>query len=179
LKKSEKTPESDVGVLFCRAQPWHIGHQAIIDEIEADGLIPMIIFGGSNKYDDRHPYHWERKKMLDLSGNTSALYAFLDDNEDWDIWLKDVEAVLPDNPIIYINNKPQDRICFTIKGKTYEDAFYNDMWHDLGYTTKHVTFPELRGLEGINATSIRNDLEKMRWALHSNVYKYIKELNAI
>lgn len=164
------------GVIIGRMQPPHKGHQAIIDEIIMDGLTPIVIVGGCNKDDARHPFHY-----YDVSSMLEELYEDImvvpiSDYTNWDTWLDAITEILPTDTTIYTNDKPQDVTNFTLRGKDYTDAFYNDIWKDIGIPTKQVTAPYKLGLQHINATAIREDLEANKWALDPKVYNYIKGL---
>jgi len=164
----------NTAVLLGRMQPPHKGHMAIIDEMLIEGYKPIIILGGANKVDARHPYDTRDIIILltEIYGNRISIRS-IRDYDDWDEWWANLKTLLPGNSVIFINNKEQDRINFSLGGKEYHNAFYNDMWHDLNFETHQVTFPEKLGISHINATDIRNDIEGMKWAVHPAVYKYI------
>ena len=160
-----------------RFQPLHKGHEAIIDEILAQGLKPLILLGGSGRFDDRHIYtDTERAIMLMKVYGSSLEIQPIKDQPDWDSWFDNIKKIVPSNSIIFINNKEQDRIDFTLYGKYYTDTFYNDIWQDQGYETHHVTFPAKLGVEHINATQVRENMYNNSWALSNKVYEYCKHL---
>lgn len=106
-----------------------------------------------------------------------------DDAVDWDAWYKGltmslgVEGVFAEECVFYINQKPLDKIHeFTFRGKKYTNAYYSDIYSDLGLTVKHQTYSHLRGLKDLNASTIREDIEKHKHFLHGDVYKYIRGL---
>lgn len=164
----------EYGVLLGRFSPIHLGHQAIIDEIIMDGRTPLIIIGGANKFDDRHPFYAHEREEMILSIYPKALVKISNDSDHWDEWFEELKLYIPNNAVIYTNNKEQDRIDFQLYGKEYKNTFYNDIWKDQGYQTKEVTFPYKRKLDCINATDIRNNIEDMKWALDPKTYKFIK-----
>jgi len=169
------------GIFLGRLQPFHLGHQAIIDEIIADGLYPIILVGGVNKDDERHPYNFPQiSHMISLVYPPSALQIKpLPDYTNWDEWYLTVLTKLPpkDRCVIYTNNKEQDRLTFNCKGKPYCNTFYSDLWQDNGYTTKQVTLPTERGVTNINATEIRDDLLASEDLLAPPVFEYLLSLH--
>ena len=166
-------------ILIGRFSPIHKGHQAIIDEMIIDGACnsekpPIIITGGSNKTDDRHPYTSDEvAHMIHLVYPNVTVHS-CPDYENWDEWLDAIQPLIPQNAVIYINNKEQDRLSnFTARGKIYTHAFYNDLWYDLKYETKQVTFPKLFKVDHINATDIRANTLQSYSKLHPKVYEYL------
>lgn len=179
------------GVLLGRFQPFHLGHGAIVDEIIADGLEPVIIIGSADKRGtEKNPLGWGVREDIiapfliracSAGGNYSLIPIIDDDNwNEWwgSIWDElDLEGISLDECVFYINEKEQDRIPeYTIRSKTYVNAHYTDFYKDIGIDTKQVTYPELRGIN-ISATDIRKDLESHKHFLHGSTYRYIKDNN--
>ena len=165
------------GILLGRFEPLHKGHESIIDEIFAMGLRPLLLVGGSGRADDRHPYSdHQRHSMLRRIYGYSIDIVHIEDKEDWDDWFLDINQHILPSDAIFVNNKEQDRVAFTLNGKDYTNAFYTDIWEDNGYTVHKVTFPAKLGIDGINATDIRKDIEGNAHMLSSSVLSYLRSL---
>ena len=53
------------GILIGRFQPFHKGHQSIIEQIIDDKLTPLIFIDSSNKNDEKNPFSYaERAAMV-------------------------------------------------------------------------------------------------------------------
>ena len=171
-----------------RAQPFHLGHQAIINEILLDGLTPIIILGSSN-YDrdlDKNPLTFEQRRYL-----IKTIYPFSvphiiksDDYEDWDIWYYKIYESLRSilgpgllkKAVIYYNEKEVDRCSFIFKGKEYKDAFYTELFKDEGFVTKKIKFPTYTDIKiDAHARDIRANLENKKYLLDARVYETLKE----
>lgn len=168
------------GVLLGRFQPFHIGHEAIVHEIIADGLRPIVLIGSADVLDTRNPYTAnDRDSMIKRVFNVDT--AWIDDKDTYDAWLEEVEAWLSSlsvdksNCVWYINNKEQDKHDFVFKEKEYSNTFWTHILLDEGYNVKQATYSNKLGLN-INATDIRNNLEGNKHFLDSRVYNYIKSL---
>lgn len=171
--------DNKFGVFIARLQPFHKGHEAVVNEILHDGLTPMIILGSSNISGIKNPFSiYQRRTMIGLAMPMLEFrLGVSNDYDSWDKWFEEIQKQIPQNAVIYVNNKPHDKIPeFTLHGKVYKDTFYNDIWVDHGYTVKEVTHPDKLGISHINATCIRRDYDTMKWALNPSVYGYIKSI---
>jgi nicotinic acid mononucleotide adenylyltransferase len=174
--------EKKFGILIGRFQPFHLGHGAIVEEIVADGLIPIIIIGSADKQGTaKNPLSSIDRAEIIRHFGLHPLFSF--DNDNWNEWWNDIwdeldlQGVNLDECIFYINEKPQDKTCnYIIRSKNYVDAHYTDFLKDIGVDTKYVTYPKLLGI-AISATDIRADLEGCKHFLHGSTYRYIKENN--
>lgn len=181
------------GLVLGRFQPFHIAHEAIIHEVIADGLEPIIILGSSNVINERNPYTFSQRMDMIKTVFPNIVTLAVPDSNDWDMWYKNIEfnlrCFINDvteiemaseldklDVVWYINNKEKDRTYFEFNGKLYNNQFYSQIFKDLGYTVKEATYPSNLRLD-INATDIRNNLETHRHFLDARVYKYIKGIH--
>lgn len=174
--------EMKYGILLGRFQPFHIAHEAIVHEIIADGLKPLIIVGSNNVRNKRNPYSaLERLEMIQAVF-PKVYVNTVGDYDNWDTWFSVLRHNVPelDNSEVvwYINNKESDRQSFTFNGKEYKSEFYTQVLKDLGYKVKEVTYPKLLNLT-ISSSAIRDNLEVHRHYLDARVYKYLKELQNV
>ncbi len=168
------------GLILGRFQPFHLGHQQIISEIIADGLTPIVLIGGKNRDDDKHPFTFEQvSDMIHLVFQENILKVVgVDDNPNWDEWMLHLLSSIPskDDVVVYYNNKNIDAGEFVFMGKTLM-GHWNKCFELLGFETRRVTHPQKLKLTRLNATHLRKDLEKYRHYLDGRVYQYIKKNN--
>lgn len=166
------------GIFIGRFQPFHIGHEAAIHEIIADGLKPVICIGSTNKQDSRNPFTYSQRRDMIRRVFDLKTIGVPDDVHD-DRWFKIITSkflVLDKAEIVwYYNIKDCDKQDFVFKGKEYCNEHYIKMFQDSGYETKAIQ--NKLGLK-VCATDIRKDLESNRHYLDARVYQYIKELSS-
>lgn len=162
-------------VIIMRAQPFHIGHQYLIDQAKVDGLIPMILLGSSNVFDKRNPYSTRSRIEMIRLANPDILVSPLPDFSNYDDWIKAVKFAvtqmleLPlDKTTFYVNHKEEDKNIFILNGKEYTD-YYSKALKLQGWKVKAV-----KPLLDISASEIRKDIEANKQCLHKEVYSYIK-----
>ena len=173
------------GVIFGRFQPFHLGHQMYINEIVSNGFIPVIFIGSVNKNDEKNPLTFSQRKILidAVYPNVEKIIIPLNDHLNWDNWFKEIENKLKkisekkNEFLFFYYNKEKDRYKkVQFKGKTFENIFYNEIFKIEGYNLKPVEFMKLNKLKiQIDATDIRNNLEKNKLYLDCRVYKKLKE----
>lgn len=154
------------GILVGRFQPIHLAHQAIINEILHDGLIPIIFIGSSNVTDSKNPFSYiERAKMIhEIYGNEVITLPLPDYESDSD-WLLHIDMALGHDMSI----KYEDcTVYFFRKGSEFDlqSTFQ-------GLKFKKPVYPEVYGL--ISASDIRENLEGNKQYLDGRIYKYLKE----
>jgi bifunctional NMN adenylyltransferase/nudix hydrolase len=165
------------GVFIGRFQPFHLGHEAIIHEIIADGLVPIIIIGSANIKDSRNPWSvMDRCEMIRLVFPDIIIFT-ANDHLSYDKWWTDMQVDLISTDIyhksvFYINNKEQDRCDFILNGKEYKNSFYTEIFRNEGCIVKEVTYPKLLNIP-ISASKIRDDIRGYRHYLDGRVYNYI------
>lgn len=182
-----KTLEPKYGLVLGRFQPFHVAHEAIVHEVMADGLTPIVLIGSSNVLNERNPFTLsQREEMIHKVFPEITVVPISDNEHDWDTWFKALYWELRnslgqlDNSqlVWYINNKEKDRTYFEFKGKLYNNQFYTQVFTDLGFKVKESTYGKLLGLD-INATDIRNNMEAHKHYLDARVYKYIQEIKNV
>ena len=176
------------GIVMMRAQPFHLGHQAIINEILLDGLTPIIILGSSN-YDrniNKNPLTFEQRRYLIKTIYPLSISHIIksEDYEDWNTWYTKIyEALrsilgpnLLEKAVVYYNEKEVDRCSFTFKEKEYKNTFYTDLFKDEGFVTKKIKFPTYTDIKiDAHARDIRANLESKKHLLDARVYHTLKE----
>lgn len=154
------------GILIGRFQPLHLGHQAIISEIIADGLRPLILIGSSESgKTDKNPYDFfQRKGMIFSVYGNNVDYLALPDFPDNERWVNYILKVAKSS-IIYYHKKEED--C----KKEWGDGHYIDLL-DGKIPIKQSTYATKINIP-ISATRIRNDIEGNKHFLDGRVYKLI------
>lgn len=169
------------GVFLGRFQPFHVGHQHIIDKIIADGLIPVIIVGSSQEYGtEKNPYHpQERVNMIQLVYPDIKIITLIDEYC-WDAWYTSLKNAIEiavssnlDEVTVYLHEKLEDLQDFTFRGIDYFQESYCKMYEIDGMHTTPLPLSDIQ----IRAKKIREDFEGNKQFLHPKVYKYLKALN--
>ena len=177
------------GVFIGRCQPFHMGHQAVINEILLDGLTPIIVLGSSqlDRDMDKNPLSFTKRTALinTIYPNTYIKYVYSEDHKDWDLWYANLmldleQAVDSDNLkediVIYYNEKEVDRTDFRMNGVDYENTWYTDVFKDAGFTTQKIKLAERSDLKiDSNARDIRHDLEGYKHLMDARVYNLLRE----
>jgi len=168
------------GVVIGRFQPFHLGHQSIIDTIIADGLEPLIIIGSTNvPLSHKNPFTaTERANMITLATGITNI-KFLPDYDSWDDWFDHLKSLLPTKCTIYLHDKPEDRCDFTYNNIHYISQSYSKLFELNNISTKQLPISSIP----ICATDIRSNPIKYNQYLHDDVYpivlnKYYSVLNA-
>lgn len=197
---TDKGIAPEYGYFIGRFQPFHIAHEAIIHEIIADGKIPMVIIGGTNKVDMRHPISPNGVSQIISLIFPNINTKYLPDYNSWDVWYNELLCAIEGysglsndfkpRGTFYINNKSQDRTKFKFRGVEI-DGHYSDIFKLLGLKTKEVTYPkDLFGIKSeyalgirkpivndiIHSSDIRKNIEANKKYLDGRVYKYLKDL---
>ena len=168
------------GVIIGRFQPFHIGHQHLIDKIRSDGLEPVIIKGSAQEFStEKNPYHpLQVIEMLHLV-NPGIKVLCLDDVNNWDAWYNNLKEALElalenlSQVTIYLHDKLEDLQDFTFRGEDYFEESYSKMYTIDGMHTTKLSISDIQ----IRAKSIREDLESNKQFLHPKVYEYITKVD--
>lgn len=178
------------GIFLGRMQPFHLGHQAVINEILLDGRIPIIVYGSSNVDRDinKNPLTFVQRRVL-VTENiypNQRIYSIKSfDYDDWGQWFKRVyeetQAItlihdtLQDHCVLYYTNKEVDRGDFECFGKEYKNTWYTDIFKDQGFEMKEASFNMHPDLQiNANARDIRANLEQNKHLLDARVYHKLK-----
>lgn len=169
------------GLFLGRFQPIHKGHMAVLEEIVADGLTPMLVMGSANiSGTDKNPLTWQDRiellKLIDYTHHVMCVNDYPDDTT----WFTTLRGRLKTigidkhNSVWYINRKPEDKYNVKYKDVTIIDGHYFDIFEHEGFELKEATFPKKLGLS-VSATDIRKNIEEHKHFLDANVYNYIKK----
>lgn len=164
------------GILIGRFQPLHLGHMAVINEIYADGLRPIIFIGRPDPI-DFELYEAQKRYPLNYTKTTTQFdvlglhdYTTIEDTDNDKDWLAHILYYLDrefeinhKDCVLYANKKPED----------YKNgSHYLDMFDGL-LDIKFPTYPSKLRLN-ISATQIRQDFENNKHYLDGRVYNAIK-----
>lgn len=169
------------GLVVGRFQPFHYGHQHIINEVLLDGRIPIVCIGDDLGKDViRNPLTFEQRIELikRIYPNTEIIFKRIIDDVDWTKWFNQFLFICDDKDVaLYYNNKEQDRYKnFTVHGKEYHNEFYTKIFEDAGIKLKQVEFVTMQDLKVYaDATNIRANLEAFKHLLDARVYWKLKE----
>jgi len=189
-----KKPKKKFGLFIGRCQPFHKGHQEIINEILLEGLTPIIVLGSSNDDRDRfkNPLTYaQRKELIRLIyPNIPIIFIRGVDYSDWDMWFSnltndigdtlhkeiDYNGDIVNDIVLFSHNKEVDRTSFTFNNKKYKNTFYTDIFRDRGIVLKQVQFVKRTDVKiNANARDIRENIEGMKHLLDARVYFKLKE----
>jgi len=172
---------TDYGVVIMRAQPFHNGHNSIIQQIIRDGRKPIIILGGANVHDDRHPLNVAtRSALIELVyPDNQVIVRAINDSDDWDVWYQSLyDYVLPTNGTftIYGHVKPEDRITFVCKDRIFTNSTYLDIFELDGIPIEYIsTYTDNSGTT-VSATTIRTNEQYAIEHLDARIYTTLKEI---
>jgi cytidyltransferase-like protein len=191
--ETQKT-DAKYGMFIGRCQPFHKGHQEIINEILLEGLIPIIVLGSSNDNRDKHknPLTYAQRKELirTVFPNVSIVFIRGIDYENWDEWFHeltnsikttlknefDATGNLLDDIILFSHNKEVDRTTFSFNSKEYTNTFYTDIFVDQGFKLKQIEFVKRTDVKiDANARDIRDNIEGMKHLLDARIFWKLKE----
>ena len=183
--KSEKVKE--YGLILGRFQPFHYGHQHIINEVILDGRVPIIALGDDGGKDNvRNPLTTDQRQELIrlIYPNHEIVFITVNDNSNWSDWFFNLgHSVIGnsgrhmDQVVMYFNNKEQDRYDhFECNGKEYVNEFYTKIFEDNGVRTQRVEFVERNDIVvDADATNIRDNLEAFKHLLDGRIYWKLKD----
>jgi len=175
-------PEDKVGLIIGRFAPFHIGHNAIIQDIIRDGRIPLIILGGMGKEDERHPLSYDdRVKLIKKVYPIGCKFIGLEDKDNWTEWYNSVKEnitkmdIKKEQIILYSHNKDIDRLDFEYEGKQYQNEFYSKMFEENGVKIKKLDeFVDNKG-KVVHATKVRNSREYAIRNLDARVFRMLED----
>lgn len=177
----------EYGLIIGRFQPFHYGHQHIINEVLLDKKIPIIVMGNDyGKRPDKNPLSIQQRQELIklIYPNVEILFEWVGDNPDWNIWWNDMGLAVigssgrqKNQVTLYYNNKESDRYNqFEVLGKEYINEFYTKVFEDNGIKTKQISFVERTDIKvDAHATNIRDDFEQFKHLIDARVYWKLKE----
>ena len=172
------------GFVIGRFQPFHFGHQHIINEMLIDGVTPIILIGDDGgKNLDKNPLSVEqRTELIEQVFPNACIIITVRDREDWDEWFSDVTYELKKiseliNISLYYHNKECDRYdYFSHRGKEYYNEFYTKIYEDEGFTLRPVEFVERSDIViQADARNIRDDFEAFKHLMDGRNYWKLKD----
>jgi len=171
-----------------RFQPFHFGHQQIINEIILDGRIPVVLIGSTNQDRDleKNPLSFdERERMIKLV-YPDIICLDIPDTSSWDKWIEIILKELGHQAktcTLYYHNKEVDRYEeFKYAGVVYKNYFYTKIFELLAEQgiiegLKEIEFVGRTDINiDANARDIRHNFEDMKHLLDGRVYWYLKDL---
>ena len=181
-EKQEVKDSKRYGIVVGRFMPFHIGHNAIIQDIIRDGRIPVIILGGMGKEDERHPLSYDdRVKLIKKVYPMGCKFIGIRDQDNWTEWYNSVKQAMIDlsinkeQALLYSHNKEVDRTDFKYNGKIYQNEFYTKMFEENGIEIKLLKeFVDKKG-KVVHASNIRNSEKEGIRNLDARVYMMLKE----
>jgi len=170
------------GVYLGRFQPFHDGHNSIIQQIIMDGRTPLLLIGYKGSLDDRHPLNPSQVKELIrlLYPEDQVMIKYIEDNDNWDKWYDNLMYKINLNTelndiVIYTHEKECDNTTFTFKGKVYKNCSQNECFIvdniPLKYCTEYIDNEN----QVLSATKIREDKEYAMQHLDARIFNQLKE----
>ena len=172
------------GLVIGRFQPFHFGHQHIINEILLDGKTPIVLIGDDGGKDtEKNPLSVaQRMELIEQVFPDICIKVSVEDQPDWDEWFEKVVRTLSmfsrtENVTLYFHNKECDRYdYFSHRGKEYYNEFYTKIYEDEGFTLRPVEFVERSDIViDADARNIRDDFEAFKHLLDGRNYWKLKE----
>ena len=176
----------EYGLVIMRAQPFHIAHQNIINQIILDGKIPLILLGDDCGADiNRNPLSVEeRKTLIKLIYPTECIIEAIKDKDDWNAWFDQVGHIVigtsgrhRDQITLYTHRKEQDKCDFVYDGKKYINESYPALFEDADIRVKDLDIMSCSLNQEIHGTNIRKNEEVAKIHLDARIYLKLKEWN--
>lgn len=182
IERYIRGPLKDYGVFIGRCQPFHLGHQAVVNEIMLSGRKPIMILGSINKHDEKNPLTFEERKALiqKVFCKEEVIVLGLPDNTSCDAWTDSLIDKLfqgdrtKDNVTIFMHKKPDDLKDFEYKGKIYKNEHWSKMLELEGIKIKNVDEKQCSLGLTIHASDIRKSEEIAKRNLDARVYWLLK-----
>ncbi len=148
------------GIFIGRFQPFHKGHQAVIEKIMNDGLKPIVIVGSVNSTDNsRNPYSFDQVKKMITSVFPDIVCLPLPDYQDDMKWLSHLRSIIPCESVIYYFRKDED-----LKNGVHYLDFLDGKIELREINSDEINIP-------VRATQIRSNYERFKLFLPSSVYQ--------
>ena len=170
------------GIILGRFQPFHTGHEHIVNQILKEGYEPVIFIGSVNKLNDKNPLTFEqRKKLIKLIFPDIKHIYPLEDKKDWDKWWYNLEKKLKnisnnkDDIVFFTHKKTKDKCKFIFKNKEYFDN-YQIIFELEEYKTKNISSYKINN-KVIHATNIRKNKNYGKIFLRKKVYDWLEKNN--
>jgi len=180
--------ERKFGLMLGRFQPFHFGHQNIVNEILLDGLIPVIVIGSINadRDKDKNPLSFDERAELirTIYPNNEVIIVGVNDHNSWDSWMEDIKSSIWDegctkkDTTLYFHNKEVDRHKrFTFDGNEFTDEFYTKIFEVEGFKMKPIEFVDRTDFKiQADGRDIRHNIEGFKHFLDGRIYNKLKEI---
>jgi len=169
----------EYGLFIGRCMPFHKGHNSILQEIIRSGKKPVVLLGGTDKSDERHPLSFEERKRIIKFLYPTVKVLGIEDKDDWTEWYRnliDVVNIPKEQITLFEHTKEQDKRDFVFNGQQYTNESYTKIFKDEGFRIQEVQEVQCSKGEVIHASDIRNNEETAKRNLDARVYIHLKNL---
>lgn len=185
LEKRPPLKKQKYGIIMGRFQPFHFGHQHIINEIILDGRKPIVILGDDNGKDPKkNPLSVSQRMTLieQVFPREYIIFSVKDNPDSWTDWFNELTDKLKtvaedfDDVALYYHNKECDRYdYFDCNGREYFNEFYTVIFEDAGIQLREVEFVDRSDIKiDANARNIRDDFEAYKHLMDGRNYWTLK-----
>ena len=181
-KNRQNKRNYSVGVYLGRFQPFHHGHNSIIQQIIMDGRIPLLLIGHKGSLNDRHPLSITQIKELIrlLYPENQVMIEYVEDNDSWDKWYDTLMYKINlnttlNNIVIYSHEKECDNTTFRFRDKYFVNCSQNECFIVDDIPIKYCEeYIDNKG-QVLSATKIREDKEYAMQHLDARIFKQLEE----
>jgi len=185
LEYTQKSIDVQYGMMVGRFQPFHFGHQNVVNEIILSGKKPLIAIGSINddRNKDKNPLSFkERKALIELIyPNNEVEIIGIQDMKSWDDWMDNTISVITghkidiNNVTLFYHNKDIDRQDFSYRGKDYKNLFYTTMFEIENIKMTPIEFVDRTDFKiEANGRDIRHNLDGFKHFLDGRIYWELK-----
>lgn len=178
--------DTQYGMMLGRFQPFHFGHQNIVNEIILSGKKPIILIGSINE--DRNvntnPLTFEERKSLIeiIYPNNEVEILGIKDMNSWDDWMNNVIKTIKNarikikNVTLFFHNKEIDRLDFEYNNVLYTKEFYTKMFEIQDIKMQPIAFVDRKDFNiDANGRDIRHNLDGFKHFIDGRVYWELKK----
>lgn len=171
------------GLVIGRFQPFHFGHEHIINEIILDGKVPIVIIGdddGQNtKKNPLEPH--QVQELIETVFPGVCKFVHIKDKNNWTKWFDSIGFAVKkiadiEDLTLYYYNKEVDRYkYFEAYNREYHNEFYTEIFKDNGIKIKEIEFVNRSDIHvQADATNLRDNFEEFKHLLDGRVYWKLK-----
>jgi nicotinamide mononucleotide adenylyltransferase len=187
MKRKVMKDNIKYGIFLGRVQPFHFGHQNVVNEILLDGLKPLICVGSIN--DDRdlekNPLTFtERKDLIEtIYSNNEVSIVGVKDCFNWDEWFEGLKQKVKEETgqdisemTLYYHNKDVDKTTFMYDGQLFKDTFYTDVFEYNDVKMKPIEFVDRTDFHiNANGRDIRHNIDGFKHFIDGRIYHQLKD----
>ena len=178
---STKNQKRKYGIILGRFQPFHNGHNSIVQDIILDNLEPIIIIGSTNIKNNKNPLSFKERKELIKEIYPKVIIIPSKDYNSWDEWFDNLIKELynvgiePNECVLYAHNKKEDYSNFSYNNKHYINEHYTKIFKENNIQIKFLE--EYKCNLGLvtHASDIRKDIEVAKRNLDTRIFNILKE----